>query len=152
MVIARFEEIVDLPSFGTELVMSIVFGRGPSYGMKKIEERTLRYDSAKTWRASSGCNKVTRPMVFSFGICPRTFSEKWCWNSPNDAIRSSIRSSSSRMAMPASAPAPRPMSRLFSKPGRTEIGAPAISMIEIWSPLSTLCETLTSLRLFKRRS
>ena len=54
IVIARLEEIVDLPSFGTELVMSIVFGRGPSYGMKKIEERILRYDSAKTCRASSG--------------------------------------------------------------------------------------------------
>src|SRR5688572_15406362 len=54
MVTARLEEIVDFPSFGTELVMSIVFGRGPSYGMKKIEDRILRYDSAKTCRASSG--------------------------------------------------------------------------------------------------
>src|SRR5256714_14079248 len=76
MVIARLDEIVDLPSFGTELVTSIVFGRGPSYGMKKIEERTLRYDSAKTWRASSGCHNVTRAFGFSFGIWPRTFSAK----------------------------------------------------------------------------
>ena len=42
MVIARLEATVDLPSFGTALVMSSVFGRGPSYGMKKIDERTLR--------------------------------------------------------------------------------------------------------------
>src|SRR5205807_9755728 len=76
IVIARFEEIVDLPSFGTELVMSIVFGRGPSYGMKNSEDRILRYDSAKTCRASSGWRSVTRPLVFSFGIWPRTFSEK----------------------------------------------------------------------------
>ena len=41
MVIARFDEIVDLPSLGTELVISIVFGRGPSYGIKKIDDRTL---------------------------------------------------------------------------------------------------------------
>src|SRR5437868_9115155 len=48
MVIARFAEIVDLPSLGTALVIRNVLGRTPSQGMKKIEDRTLRYDSAKT--------------------------------------------------------------------------------------------------------
>src|SRR3954452_297846 len=41
-VIAIFAEMVDLPSLGTALVMRMVFGRGPSYGMKKMDDRTLR--------------------------------------------------------------------------------------------------------------
>src|SRR5436309_12267081 len=47
MVMARLAEMVDLPSLGTALVMRKVFGRTPSQGMKKMDERTFRYDSAK---------------------------------------------------------------------------------------------------------
>ena len=45
------------------------------------------------------------------------------------------------MPMPAKAPHPNPINRPLSKPGRTETGGDAISMIETWSAPSTTCET-----------
>src|SRR5438132_13632246 len=73
---ARLADTVDLPSFGTALVTSMVFGLGPSYGMKRREDLILRYDSAKMCLGSYGCSNAIVHLTFSFGIWPTTFSEK----------------------------------------------------------------------------
>src|SRR5207237_10505324 len=73
---ARLDDTVGFPSLGTALVTSMVFGLGPSYGMKRREDLILRYDSAKMCLGSSGCSNAIVPLTFSFGIWPTTFSEK----------------------------------------------------------------------------
>src|SRR5437762_14296635 len=63
---ARLAETVDLPSFGTALVTSMVFGLGPSYGMKRREDRILRYDSAKMCGGSYDCSDAMVSWTLSF--------------------------------------------------------------------------------------
>ena len=51
------------------------------------------------------------------------------------------------MTRPAKAPKPSPTSKLLTRPGRTETGVVAFSMMPTWSPPSTTWETLTSLEI-----
>src|SRR5262249_29378587 len=60
-VMARFADVMDLPSLGTELVTRIVLGRLPASNIYNSDERKFRYASRNECRSSSVCSKANLP-------------------------------------------------------------------------------------------